>query len=189
MMRTLVKTTPFDPPILSSAIAISPPVSVRRSQTLRSFRRRVRPDMFRGEARAFLRLLDRRPMAASRQHLELSALDLRPQAPARRVGRSDRIVFAGHEQRRAAQAAEVGAPSPAANASQDWAKPSASWRRWLSRTNAWATGLSAFVDDREASRRDGVGDRDHAVPPRERGPVPRAARARRRRARRSGRTG
>src|SRR5580698_10271526 len=39
------------------------------------------------------------------------------------------------------------APLAEASASQDSAKPSASWRKWLSRTNVSAIGLSAFDDD------------------------------------------
>ena len=88
-MRTLVKTTPFDPPNPVIAIAASSFVACRGLQHRRVLRPHARrPHVFRGEARAFLWLLDRRPVAALRQRLDLSALDpLRK--PLRRCRRGD----------------------------------------------------------------------------------------------------
>ena len=83
--------------LISHGPAPSSPAGFKHSECSSS---RVRPDVFRGESRAFLWLLDRCPMATSRQRLELSALDpLRK--PLRRSRRGDRIFFAGHNEGRA----------------------------------------------------------------------------------------
>src|ERR1700722_15660003 len=96
MMRTLVKTTPFDPPNLSSAMGLllHRRLGFKHSEYSSSC---VRPDVFRDEAPPFLWLLDLRPMATSRQYLELSALDpLRK--PLRSSRRSDRVFFACYDE-------------------------------------------------------------------------------------------
>ena len=67
---------------------------------------RERPDMVGRQPCALLRLFERRPMAAARQNPDLSALDRVRKGLHGRRG-SDRIVLAGHEKRRGAQAAEV----------------------------------------------------------------------------------
>src|ERR1700722_144619 len=106
MMRTFVKTTPFVEANLSSTMGSASLFAcwIKHSDCSSS---RVRPDVFRGESRAFLWLLDRRPMATSRQRLKLSALDpLRK--PPRRARRGDRILLAGHEEGRAVHKPEVG---------------------------------------------------------------------------------
>src|SRR5260370_39077893 len=107
-MRTWVKPTPFDPPILSSAIAAPPRVLADLPRRGLCRLRRARPDVIGRKARAFLRLLERRPMAATRQNLALSALDRLRKSLRGGRGR-DGVVLAGHEKRRSPQAAKVGA--------------------------------------------------------------------------------
>src|SRR5271166_6127863 len=109
-MRTLVKTTPFDPPILSSAIGFLLVVAFLLRDDLFRLRRRG-PDVIGRQTRAFLRLLERRPMTAPRQNSELSALD-RLRKPLRGGRRRDRVVLASHKNRRAPQVAKVGAFGP-----------------------------------------------------------------------------
>src|SRR5271165_1005087 len=167
MMRTLVKTTPFDMPNLSSAIA-APPLSsptLQAATTCSSLSPvRVRSDMLRGEASAFFWLLYWRPMAATRQRLELSAPDsLRK--PSRRARWRDRIVFARHKDRRAADKAQIRALR----------------RRWrlaglgeaLRVLTQVALTHECFGDRivslrrrRKPGRHHGVGDSDHARPAR-----------------------
>src|ERR1700733_466461 len=171
MMRTLVKTTPFEPPNLSSAIGLllHRLLWFKHSECSSS---RVRPDVFRGESRAFLWLLDRCPMATSRQRLKLSALDpLRK--PPHRARRGDRILVTGHEEGRAVHKPEVG-----------------TLRRRQSLTGFRETlrvlAKMALADERfngrivdlgrrrKAGCRDRIGDSNHPAPPRKPRPVPQA---------------
>ena len=187
MMRTLVKTTPFDPPNLSSAMGLAPSSLARASSMATVPPHALRPDMFRGEARAFLWLLDRRPMATSRQRLELSALDpLRK--PLRRARRRDRIVFAGHEERRAVDEAGGPRPSPTPKPRRIRRNPpgpgaGGSRARKLRRPDCrpWST----TKDRPRRQDRRWRSCRSAAQAP----PGPATVRAQRRRARRSGRTG
>src|SRR3954471_4588744 len=91
-MRTFVKTTPPEP-LYSSAMVI-PPLAL------------VRPHMVRGQPRAIRRPLQRRPMAAMLQHLQLSPLYFIGKRP-RRAGRRDGIFIAGDNQGRATEKAQV----------------------------------------------------------------------------------
>src|SRR3984957_19996743 len=107
MMRTFVKTTPFVEANLSSTMGSASLFAcwIKHSDCSSL---RVRPDVFRGETRTFLWLLDRRPMATSRQRLKLSALDPLCK-PLRRAGRGDGVLLAGHEEGWAAYEPKIGA--------------------------------------------------------------------------------
>src|SRR5574337_1343291 len=98
MMRTLANTTPFDRPILSSAIflPISSCTALDRSYVIRR------------QSPAFLRPFERRPVTAARQNLKLSASHP-VRKPLRRARRRDRVILAGDKQDRTAQMAKIGA--------------------------------------------------------------------------------
>src|ERR1700722_18318719 len=144
MMRTLVKTTPFDPPNLSSAMgpllhrllgpstANVPPHACAR---ICSEARR---------AHSFgCSICVQWPHLGSVLSLALLIFSASPRAaPGGAIGSSSPVTM------RVGQfMSRRSAPLADAKASQDCAKPSESWRRWLSRTNASTAGLSALVED------------------------------------------
>ena len=130
---------------------------------------RARPDVIRSEARAFLRLLERRPMAAERQNPELSAPDP-VRKPLRGCRRRNRIVLAGDEKRR----------SPRSGEGPRLSRRRARRRIGRSRPGPAAGGfpgrrrsdrIGGLRRRRQPRRRDRVGDGDHAVPPHEAGAI------------------
>src|SRR6202042_1429411 len=144
MMRTLVKTTPLDAPNLSSAMGLllhrlpgSSTASVPPHACARMCSEASRAHSFGCSIGV------QWPHLGSVLSLAPLILSASPRtAPGEAIGSSSPVT------RRVGQfISPRSAPFADAKASQDSAKPSGSWRKWLSRTNASTAGLSILVDD------------------------------------------